>query len=161
MAEAKEAETKEAETKAKKKSKHKVPDGWLTPVAARHKLVEEGLAPDTLNSAQLYILSRAAKSNGMPVKHFHEDGSVHNERIVDDNDNALTRPGFSWEGTELDGETVGSFRDWWVNRPARGQGGKKKKDEEKSAEDVADESQAEADDEEFDDDDNEDLVEAE
>src|SRR6516165_3658564 len=80
------------------KRKHKVRDGWITPVEATHRLVDEGLAKPTLNSAQLYILSRNAESNGMPVAHFDADGKRHKDRQVDAvTGQATTRPGIHWE----------------------------------------------------------------
>lgn len=119
-----ETETKTEEA-PKPKRKHKVPEGWMTPVEATHKLVDEGLAKPTLNSAQLYILSRNASSNGMPVRHFDAEGKAYDERQVDPiTQQATTRPGLHWDGIEGD---IGSFKDWWVNRPKR-QPGQKKED---------------------------------
>jgi|SRR5215831_15036777 len=107
--------------------KHKVPEGWITPVEATHRLVDEGLAKSTLNSAQLYILSRNASSNGMPVAHFDREGKRYEERQVDSvTGQATTRPALHWDGIEGD-DGIGSFKDWWTNRPKR-QPGKPKED---------------------------------
>jgi hypothetical protein len=59
----------------------------------------------------------------MPVLHFDADGNAFEERQVDEHGNATTRPGISWEGND----DIGSFKDWWVNRPKR-QAGQKKED---------------------------------
>jgi hypothetical protein len=125
-----EATEGQEQAQTQQRRKHKVPDGYITPVEARHRLVEEGLAKGSLNSAQIYILSRAAKNNGMPVLHFDAEGNAHEERQVDEHGNATTRPGISWEGND----DLGSFKEWWVNRPKR-QAGKPKEDGDKAASD--------------------------
>ena|ERR1700733_1431022 len=113
---AEEATTTEPEKAAEKKpGKHKLPEGWMTPVAATHALKEGGHAPDKLNSAQLYILSRAAASNGMPVKHFDADGNMYDTLQTDADGKTTTRPGVHWDGND----DAGSFREWWIARPAR------------------------------------------
>jgi hypothetical protein len=93
-----------------RKRKHGLPAGKITPVQFRHLLVDKGHAPETLNSAQIYILTRSAKSNGMPVKHYDADGKAHDELQVDGAGNTTTRPG-------LDADEA---LEWWLNRPKRG-----------------------------------------
>jgi hypothetical protein len=119
-----EAATEEAATeeekKAPKKRKHALPEGWITPVAFRHALVERELAGDNLSSAQIYILSRKAASNGMPVKHFNAAGEQFDDLQVHPiTGETLTRPGL-----KLD-----EGLDWWQNRPKRQPGQKKEKAE--------------------------------
>jgi hypothetical protein len=99
-----------------RKRKHRLPDGWIPPVEFRHMLVEEGLAPDTLNSAQIYILSRSAATNGMPVKHFDAAHNQYDTLQVDADGITITRPGIDPE----------AGREWWQNRPKRQPGGAKK-----------------------------------
>jgi hypothetical protein len=93
-----------------RKRKHKLPPGKITPVEFRHLLVDKGHAPDTLNSAQIYILTRSAKSNGMPVKHYDAEGNAYDDLQVDKSGNTITRPG-------LDAD---ESLEWWLNRPKRG-----------------------------------------
>jgi hypothetical protein len=129
----KKAETEKAEAadpKPVRKRKHKLPAGYVTPVEFRHMLVDEDLASDTLNSAQIYILSRSAKTNGMPVKHFDAAGNEYDELQTDSAGNTITRPGIApEEGLE-----------WWRNRPKRQPGGTKKAESKKEDGASADES---------------------
>jgi hypothetical protein len=118
-------EEKAAETETKpaapvKPRKHKLPDGWSTPVEFHHHLVDNGHAPATMNTAQIYILSRNAKSNGMPVKHFDAAGKEYDELQTNEHGHTTTRP-----GVKIDEAT-----EWWINRPKRAAGGQKKKDDE-------------------------------
>jgi hypothetical protein len=107
---------KEEEAKAPKKRKHALPEGYITPVAFRHALVEKGHAGDNLSSAQIYILSRKASTNGMPVKHFDADGNAYDELQTNEAGETTTRPGLKLdEGLK-----------WWVERPKRQPGAKKK-----------------------------------
>jgi hypothetical protein len=115
MADEKASKEKEAEAAAKK-TKHHVPDGFITPVQATHKLkkeinpkTDEPYAPSSLSSQQVYTLSRTAETNKMPVLHFTEDGKHHKTRQTDGDGNVTTRPGFKWE----------DLAEWWANRPAR------------------------------------------
>jgi len=113
-----------AEPEAKKekpeKRKFPLPEGFVPPVAFRHELVKQGLAGENLSSAQIYILSRKASSNGMPIKHFDRAGNQYDEKQDDPiTGETLTRPGLKMaEGLE-----------WWKNRPKRQPGQKKEKKE--------------------------------
>jgi len=129
--------------------KHKLPDGWITPVAARHRLVEEGLAKSTMNSAQIYILSRNAEKNGMPVKHFDAAGNQYDAIQIVDGE-TTTRPGFQWD----------SLREWWTNRPKR-EAKAKTADDKKPTEDAASSSDSDLEDEAAAGEGDEDFVEAE
>jgi hypothetical protein len=101
------------------KRKFPLPAGYITPVAFRHALVEAGLAGDNLSSAQIYILSRKAATNGIPVKHFDRDGKEYDAIQTNAAGETLTRPGMKLdEGLE-----------WWKNRPKRQPGQKKEKAE--------------------------------
>jgi hypothetical protein len=96
----------------------------LTPVEFHHHLVDNGHAKPTMNTAQIYILGRAAKNNGMPFKHYDKDGTEYDElQTHPTSGETITRPGIPLkEGTE-----------WWLNRPKRQAGGAKK-DKEKGSE---------------------------
>jgi len=148
MTEETQTQTQEQEA-PKPQRKHKVPQGWITPVEATHMLVDGGLAKSTLNSAQLYILSRNATSNGMPVAHFDREGKRYEERQVDPvTGQATTRPALHWDGIEGE-DGIGSFKDWWVNRPKRQPGQQKPATPEAQAQDIVDESVEEAEAEEL------------
>jgi hypothetical protein len=110
------AEATPASNAPPRKRKHKLPSGKITPVEFRHLLVDKGHAPDTLNSAQIYILTRSAKSNGMPVKHYDAEGKAFDDLQVDGAGNTVTRPG-------LDADEA---LEWWTNRPKRGEATAKK-----------------------------------
>ncbi|MGA2412737.1 MAG: hypothetical protein ABSG46_20435 [Candidatus Binataceae bacterium] len=161
MAGVKEAE-KKVEEKAEKATKHKVPEGHITPVEATHRLKKETnpktgkpYAEDKLTSQQVYTLLRTSESNGMPVKHFTPDGKSHKTRQVDGEGNLISRPGFNWD----------ELAAWWADRPARGS--KKAKDEEKSGGEASDEADGDDSEDEIDEDELEDdgeegsLIEAE
>jgi hypothetical protein len=118
--------TEEAPARPKRKRKHNLPPGWITPVQFHHELVDRGLARETMSTAQVYIMSRAKKTNGMPVKHFDADGNEYDELQTDPvTGETTTRPGIKLdEGLE-----------WWQNRPKRQPGQKKDKPETKEGED--------------------------
>jgi hypothetical protein len=115
MSEETKAETKE---ETKKETKHKVPAPHVAPVEATHRLKKEinpktgqPYVPEKFTTQQMYTMLRAAETNGMPVKHFHKDGSVHKAAVRDDESGELlTRPGFDFD----------ELTNWWQNRPARG-----------------------------------------
>lgn len=136
--EAAEAETEEVKKPAKRK--HDLPEGWITPVKFRHALVAEGLAGENLSSAQIYILSRKAASNGMPVKHFDKDGKQYDE--------LQTHP-ITGETTTRPGLKLDEGLEWWKNRPKRQVGQPKAAKAEKAEGATAAEKAEEAKAEEF------------
>jgi hypothetical protein len=104
------------------KRKFPLPEGYVTPVAFRHELVKQGLADEKLSSAQIYILSRKAANNGMPIKHFNRAGeSFDTLQTHPESGETLTRPGLKMD----------EGLDWWRNRPKRQPGQKKEKEEAK------------------------------
>jgi hypothetical protein len=132
----KEEKAEEKKAELQPTTKHRLPEGVITPVQVTHKLKEtvnpatgETYAKANLNSQLVYTLSKASKNNGMPVKHYDAKGKAHSDRVVEDNI-VVTRPGFVWE------ELV----EWWVNRPEKKAAAKsEEKDEETSASDDANE----------------------
>jgi hypothetical protein len=158
--EAEKTETKEPE----KKTRPKLPEGYITPVEATNRLKKE-VDPDTgktyahdqpnLSSQQMYTYLKAAPGNSCPVHHFDAEGHKHKDRVEKDGE-TVTRPGFKWE------ELV----EWYKNRPKRGQKAKdEKKSEDAESEDGSDEAQDTSDEldeeDELAEDDDEDIVEAE
>jgi hypothetical protein len=106
----------EAKTENKPVTKHKLPEGVITPVELHHRLkketnpeTKEPYAPQTLNSQLVYTLLKAAKTNGMPVKHYDAEGKAHDEPKVSEHGVVLTRPGFKWEEASH----------WWAHRPPK------------------------------------------
>jgi len=115
-----------SKTKKDKPEKRKpdLPDGYISPVAFRHKLVELGLANESMSPVQVYGLVRKASSNGMPVKHFDKAGNVYDEIQAHPLTNeTLTRPGLIEEDALK----------WWKDRPKRQPGQPKPKTEGESA----------------------------
>jgi hypothetical protein len=163
--------TAEKDTKAEKKeTKFKLPEGYITPVEATHKLKKEvnpatgqPYAEAKLSSQQMYTLTRTAETNKMPVLHFTEDGKHHKERQVDAEGNVISRPGFKWE----------DVAEWYANRPTRAAKAAAKEDKsdddssEASDDEASDDSDELEDDDELEEDDEDDddeegaLVEAE
>jgi hypothetical protein len=154
-----------ADTKTEKKdeviSKHKLPEGYITPVEATHRLKKEvnpatgePYAKASLSSQQVYTLLRTAETNKMPVHHFDAEGHKHKTRQTDGAGHVTTRPGFKWD----------ELSEWWANRPARGSSSESG-EEEKKAEDSTPSGEVEedVDDEAYleEADDDDELVEAE
>jgi hypothetical protein len=124
--EAKLAEATKSKAKKDKPEKRKpdLPDGYISPVAFRHKLVELRLAGESMSPVQVYGLVRKASSNGMPVKHFDKAGNMYDEIQTHPVTNeTLTRPGLVEE----------EALKWWKNRPKRQPGQPKAKPEGESA----------------------------
>jgi hypothetical protein len=122
-----ETKTEEKKEETKKSTKHSLPDGYITPVQATHRLKKEAFpedharageryADDSLNSQFVYTLTKSKKTNKCPVGHFDAEGKMHDEPQTDDDGNVITRPGLHWDGNEQ----LDSFRDWFVGRPKRG-----------------------------------------
>jgi hypothetical protein len=108
-----ETKTKEEEKAAeqpKPATKHKLPEGIITPVEATHRLKKEGLAPESLNSQLVYTKLKGSKTNKMPVRHYDAEGNPFDEPQVSEHGVVLTRPGFDWD----------ELAEWWPNQPARG-----------------------------------------
>jgi len=140
-------ETTVVETKA---SKHKLPEGIMTPVEAYHKLKKEGLAGSNLTSQLVYTKLNAAKKNGFPVKHYDAEGVAHDEPIEVD-DKKTTRPGIVWE----------ELAEWWPNQPTRAKKTESENGDKKEAEGKHERPEVEDDDDEAEILEDEDLVEAE
>jgi hypothetical protein len=135
-------------------TKHKLPEGLLTPVEATHRLKKEGLAPESLNSQLVYTKLKGAKTNKMPVRHYDAEGNTFDEPQVSTHGVVLTRPGFDWD----------ELAEWWVNQPARGskpkeEEGEKAESKHRKPEEAPETSDDEDDD--LEDDEDEDLEEAE
>jgi len=152
-----ETKTKEEEKAAeqpKPATKHKLPEGIITPVEATHRLKKEGLAPESLNSQLVYTKLKGAKTNKMPVRHYNAEGEAFDEPQVSEHGIVLTRPGFEWD----------ELAEWWANQPARGSKPKEDKEEDAEAKHRKPEVEADESDEDQDDEldeDDEDLGEAE
>jgi hypothetical protein len=119
-----------AATKSKKakdkpeRRKPDLPEGYISPVAFRHKLVELGLAGESMSPVQVYGLVRKSASNGMPVKHFDKAGNMFDEIQTHSVTNeTLTRPGLVEEDALK----------WWKDRPKRQPGQPKAKPEGEAA----------------------------
>jgi hypothetical protein len=159
-----ETKTKDEEKKAeqpKPATKHKLPEGLLTPVEATHKLKKEvnphtgePYAPSTLNSQLVYTKLKGAKTNKMPVRHFDAEGNAFDEPQVSEHGVVLTRPGFDWD----------ELAEWWHEQPARGQRAPKEEGEKTEAKHrapVEESEDADDEDDDLEDEEDDDLEEAE
>lgn len=109
MAETATETTQAADTAAEVSTRFPLPDGKVTPIQLKNKLVQLGLAPKAIKPQVFYtFVNNPGKTDPFPVKHYAEDGTEHVQKGGPDG-NVNTRPGLDLdEGVE-----------WYKRRQAR------------------------------------------
>jgi hypothetical protein len=85
----------ETPTEPAKPTKHKVPDGWATPIEALHALKQQGLVSQDFPPQRMYgFVKNPGKTDPFPVKHFDAEGVQYDTpQLGPDGINPRTRPG--------------------------------------------------------------------
>jgi hypothetical protein len=88
-------------------AKPQLPEGVISPISALNELKRLGKAPQDYKSQQMYgFVKNPGKVNPFPVRHYHADGSVHNEPQISEHGVTMTRPGVK----------VSEVVEWWDKR---------------------------------------------
>jgi hypothetical protein len=101
-----------APTEPTKATKHKVPDGWATPIEALNVMKTQGLVPQDFPPQRMYgFVKSPGKTDPFPVKHFDAAGVQYDTAQLDEGGHTITRPGVQTD----------QVIEWWKGKGARDQ----------------------------------------